>query len=106
MTSPTKKKRTRAKKKQNTTSILDALRKKISGMTPAEAIAEGKRIGKHVELMEQIARMAQADARRNLTSIARDLLPQAAGYARKGRPRLLAVCAKIIGDPKLKPFLP
>lgn len=31
-----------------------------------------------------------------LTAIARDLLPQAAGQARKGRPRLLAVCARII----------
>lgn len=31
-----------------------------------------------------------------LVAIARDLLPAAAGQARKNRPRLLAVCARII----------
>jgi len=45
---------------------------------------------------------SQAIARRQITAIARDLLPKAASYARKGRPRLLAVCARIIGAPTLQ----
>lgn len=35
-------------------------------------------------------------AMQQLHAIARDLLPSAAGMARKGRPRLLAVCSRII----------
>jgi len=44
---------------------------------------------------------ARAAARRQINAIARDLMPTAAGYARKGRPRLLAVLAKILGDDNL-----
>ena len=55
-----------------------------------------------LEVAEAEAAIRQAQARTQITAIARDLLPQGAAFARKGRPRLLAVLAKIIADPKLK----
>ena len=54
------------------------------------------------KLMETHAALVRAETRRNIISIARDLLPQAAALARKGRPRLLAVIAKIIGEDRLR----
>jgi hypothetical protein len=36
------------------------------------------------------------EASQQLAAIAADLLPDAAGHARRGRPRLLAVCARIL----------
>jgi hypothetical protein len=51
---------------------------------------------------EALAAESQAEAKRRIMSIARDLLPKAAAHARRGRPRLLAVCAKIIGAPNLQ----
>jgi hypothetical protein len=56
---------------------------------------------KHTMLEAQAA-LQRAECRRRIISIARDLLPQAAAFARKGRPRLLAVLTKIIGDEKLR----
>ena len=53
-------------------------------------------------ILEAKTAAAQAAARRQIVAIARDMLPAAAGFARKGRPRLLAVCAKIVADPKLQ----
>lgn len=50
-------------------------------------------------LIETEAAEKQAAARRQIAAIARDLLPDAAALARRGRPRLLAVCAKILADP-------
>lgn len=51
--------------------------------------------------LEKEHEFRRAQARRQLVAIAQDLLPKAAGLARKGRPRLLAICAKIIGDPQI-----
>lgn len=48
------------------------------------------------------AAKARAEARWRISAIARDLLGVAAGLARKGRPRLLAVLSKIIGDDKMR----
>jgi hypothetical protein len=53
-------------------------------------------------MLEADAALKRAECRRRLIGIARDLLPEAAGLARKGRPRLLAVLSKIIGDDKLR----
>jgi hypothetical protein len=53
-------------------------------------------------LLETQAALQRAECRRRIIGIARDLLPQAASFARKGRPRLLAVITKIIGDEKLR----
>jgi hypothetical protein len=47
---------------------------------------------------EAEANASRAEARRRLCAIARDLTGVAAGLARKGRPRLLAVLAKIASD--------
>jgi hypothetical protein len=51
---------------------------------------------------EALAAKARAEARWRISAIARDLLGTAAKFARKGRPRLLAVLSKIIGDDKLR----
>lgn len=53
-------------------------------------------------IAETTTAFRRAQARRQLIAIAHDLLPKAAGLARKGRPRLLAICARIIADEKLK----
>lgn len=53
-------------------------------------------------LLEAQAALVRAESRRRIISIARDLLPHAAKFARKGRPRLLAVLSKIVGDEKLR----
>lgn len=53
-------------------------------------------------LLEAQSALRRAECRRRIIGIARDLLPDAAGFARKGRPRLLAVLSKIIADDKLR----
>ncbi len=45
------------------------------------------------------AETARQIARWRLASIARDLAPIAAGYARRGRPRLLATLARLLEEP-------
>lgn len=62
-----------------------------------------RRLRNELALMEATAAIAHGQARRQLLAIARDLAPKAAGYARRGRPRLLAVLAKIVADPRLRP---
>ncbi len=57
-------------------------------------------------LAETNAAIAHGQARRQLCSIARDLAPKAAALGRRGRPRLLAVLAKILSDPRLGPTRP
>jgi hypothetical protein len=57
-------------------------------------------------LAETNAAIAHGAARRMICSIARDLAAPAAALARRGRPRLLAVLAKIVGDPHLAPQPP
>ncbi len=54
-----------------------------------------------VQIAELNATLARTQARRMVMAVARDLIPTAASYARKGRPRLLAVVSRIIGDEKL-----
>jgi hypothetical protein len=53
-------------------------------------------------IAEAASALVRAEARRRIVSIARDLLPAAAGFARKGKPRLLAVLTKIVGEEKLR----
>ena len=55
-----------------------------------------------MQILEIRDAAARAAARRQLISSAHDLMPKATALARKGRPRLLAIVAKIIGDPKLR----
>jgi len=52
-------------------------------------------------ILELKSAATHAAARRQMIAIAKDLLPVAAALGRRGRPRLLAVCAKIIADEKL-----
>jgi hypothetical protein len=71
-------------------------------ITPKNAPQLIRALKREHAILEAHSALVRAEARRRIVSIARDLLPQAAGYARKGRPRLLAVVSKIIGDEKLR----
>ena len=71
-------------------------------LTPKNAKALLTELQQKQKLMETHAALVRAEARRNIISIARDLLPIAAKLGRRGRPRLLAVIAKIIGEEKLR----
>jgi len=73
--------------------------KKITAQNARDLIRALKQ--EHAVLEAQSA-LVRAEARRRIIAIARDLLPHAAGFARKGRPRLLAVISKIVGDEKLR----
>jgi hypothetical protein len=50
---------------------------------------------------EARAMQHRASARRQLAAIVKDLMPTAAGLARRGKGRLLAVLARILQDEKL-----
>ena len=79
---------------------LKQVTKKIrAGQPQGKVFAELRRA---IAIAEADAALHQVQASTRLIAIARDLLPQAASYARKGRPRLLAVLAKIIAEPKSK----
>lgn len=60
-----------------------------------------KKLSLDIQILEGEAELAKAAARRQITSCCRDLVPVAIGFARRGRPRLLAVIAKILGDKNL-----
>jgi hypothetical protein len=64
----------------------------------AEARAGLQRLEIVVLDNENRTRATLLDCRRHIVSIVRDLLPVAAGLARKGRPRLLAICQKVIAE--------
>jgi len=50
---------------------------------------------------EAAAMQHRAMARRQISAIVQDLVPVAAGLARKGRPRLLAVIARILDNDEM-----
>lgn len=74
---------------------------KREAMSEQKARAIARKLDLQIRILEGEAEMAKASARRQIMSLCRDLVPVAAGYARKGRPRLLAVVGKILGDRNL-----
>lgn len=80
--------------------------KKTQRQLEAEATRELKRLRKQLLIAETAAALNHGIARRQILAIARDIAPVAAALARRGRPRVLAVLAKIIGDPRIAPVLP
>ncbi len=73
-------------------------KKKRKRRLDKELLAQLQKLKANILLLESEAAMNRASARRQVSAIARDLVPVAAGLARKGRPRLLAVLSKILGD--------
>lgn len=73
--------------------------KKPTVSTVSTTLAE---IKLQVARAELKAAKARAEARWHISALCRDLIPTAAKFARKGRPRLLAVVSKIIADDKLR----
>lgn len=71
-------------------------REDLRAMSDTDRARENKRLGEKMKLLETRALFHEAAARRQLIAIAHDLLPAAAGLARKGKPRLLAVVSKVI----------
>ena len=74
----------------------------IDDLTPAKAALAIRKLQMKQIALEAQSALERAECRRRIISIARDLLPKAAGFARKGRPRLLAVLTKIISDDKMR----
>lgn len=70
--------------------------------TKQSAAALIRQLKQQQTLLEAQSAMQRSECRRRIISIARDLLPYGAAFARKGRPRLLAVLSKIIADDKLR----
>ena len=66
-----------------------------------QAIAIGRKLALDIRILEGQAEMAKASARRQIMTCCKELVPVAIGFARKGRPRLLAVISKILGDRNL-----
>jgi hypothetical protein len=69
------------------------------GVIPPEVLAQIRLYQAEQMIHEVKANTAREIARWRLASIARDLAPIAAGYARRGRPRLLATLAKLVEEP-------
>jgi hypothetical protein len=82
-------------KSKKTTRKLEAEARQLVGQLKHELL-----------VAETNAAMAHASARRQLCAIARDIAPHAAALARRGKPRVLAVLAKIISDPRIAPVAP
>jgi len=81
-------------------------RKKSTRTLEREARAKLVELRHQLILAEASAAIAHGIARRQLCAIARDLAPNAAALARRGKPRVLAVLAKIISDPRIAPAPP
>jgi len=71
------------------------------GRSDREAIAAARRLNLQIRVLEGQAEMAKASARRQIMTCCKELVPVAIGFARQGRPRLLAVISKILGDRNL-----
>lgn len=60
-----------------------------------------QKLNLEIRILEGQAELAKAAARRQILTCCKELVPVAIGFARKGRPRLLAVIGKILGDKNL-----
>jgi hypothetical protein len=57
-----------------------------------------KKLKRDLLVAELKSTIRLVEARHQMIAIAKDMLPDAAGFARKGRPRLLSTCQKILTE--------
>jgi hypothetical protein len=63
-----------------------------------EARAGLRKLALEVQHSELLTKATLLDCRKQIVAITRDLLPHAAALARRGRPRLLAICQKVLSE--------